>query len=129
MPRSARFLQYSLAVLYIWFGVLKPLGLSPAADFVAQSITWFSPDWFIPTLGIGEVVIGLLFLSRKTIPLAVGLVGLHMIGTFSPFLMAPELIWSNFPHVWTIEGQYVAKNLLIIGAAWVLYDEHRKLKA
>ena len=27
-------LRYSLGIIYIWFGILKPLGLSPAQELV-----------------------------------------------------------------------------------------------
>jgi len=34
-------LRYSLAVIFIWLGILKPLGLSPAAELVANTVYWF----------------------------------------------------------------------------------------
>ena len=53
-------LRYSLGIIYIWFGVLKPFGLSPAQELVENTIYWFDdPKTFVPILGIWEVVIGL----------------------------------------------------------------------
>ncbi len=38
------FLRLSLAVIFIWFGLLKPLGISPAEELVARTVYFFSPD-------------------------------------------------------------------------------------
>jgi hypothetical protein len=50
-------LRYSLAIVFIWFGALKPLSLSPAQDLVANTIYFFNPNWFVPFLGIWEVAL------------------------------------------------------------------------
>ena len=34
-------LRYSLGIIYIWFGILKPLGLSPAQELVENTVYWF----------------------------------------------------------------------------------------
>ena len=45
-------LRYSLGVIYIWFGILKPLGLSPAQELVENTVYWFeNPSDFVPILG------------------------------------------------------------------------------
>ena len=41
---------------------------------------------------------------------------LHMIMTFMPLFMLPEVTWSAFL-VPTLEGQYIIKNLVIISGA------------
>ena len=59
MERYGRlFLRYSLGIIFIWFGILKPLGLSPAAALVERTVYWFPPEVFIPILGWWEVLIG-----------------------------------------------------------------------
>lgn len=35
------FLRYSVGTIFIWFGFLKPLGISPAQDLVANTVYWF----------------------------------------------------------------------------------------
>ena len=40
-------LQVSLALIFVWFGILKPFGLSPAEPLVKPTVQWmplFSPD-------------------------------------------------------------------------------------
>ncbi|WP_417707304.1 hypothetical protein [Pseudomonas sp.] len=44
-------LKYSLSIIFIWLGALKPLGLSPVNDLVTNTITWLPSDIFIPILG------------------------------------------------------------------------------
>ena len=35
------FLRYSVGIIFIWFGFLKPFGISPAQDLVANTVYWF----------------------------------------------------------------------------------------
>ena len=32
------FLRYSIGLIYIWFGILKPFGLSPAQELVENTV-------------------------------------------------------------------------------------------
>ncbi len=54
-------LRYSLAIIFVWFGLLKTLGSSPAQELVANTVYWFSSAWFVPFLGWWEVLIGVCF--------------------------------------------------------------------
>ena len=36
-------LRISLAVVFIWFGALKVLGVSPVVDLVASTVYWVDP--------------------------------------------------------------------------------------
>jgi uncharacterized membrane protein YkgB len=110
-------LRYSLAIVFFWFGILKPFGLSPASELVAETVFWFSPDWFIPLLGCWEVAIGILLIFRSTVKYALFLLFLQIPGTFLPFLFLPEVTFSEFPYGLTLEGQYIVKNLTLIAAA------------
>jgi len=71
-------LRYSLAVIFIWLGVLKPLGLSPAAELVANTVFWFDASWFVPFLGWWEVAIGVCLLIKPLIRIGLGLMALQM---------------------------------------------------
>ena len=112
-----RLLRYSLAIIFIWFGLLKPFGMSPAADLVASTVYWFSPDAFIPILGWWEVAIGVGLLFRPLVRMALFLLFLQMPGTALPLLLLPDVCFSEFPIGLTLEGQYIIKNLTIIIAA------------
>ena len=115
------FLRYSLGIIYIWFGILKPFGLSPAQELVENTVYWFdNPKTFVPILGWWEVVIGLTMCIKPLIRVSIFLLFIQMPGTFLPLILLPEVCFSNFPFGLTLEGQYIIKNLIIISAALVV---------
>ena len=121
------FLRYSLGVIYIWFGILKPFGLSPAQELVENTVYWFdNPKTFIPILGWWEVVIGLTMCIKPLIRVSIFLLFIQMPGTFLPLILLPEVCFNNFPFGLTLEGQYIIKNLIIISAALVVGSTVRK---
>ena len=111
-------LRIGVGIVYVWFGVLKYFPhASPAEDLVGRTVSWaVNPEWFIPLLATWEVAIGLGFLTGRFPRLTLALFFLHMPGTFMPLFVCPELVWTEFPHSWTLEGQYIIKNLVLIGA-------------
>jgi uncharacterized membrane protein YkgB len=116
-------LRISLGVIFIWFGLLKPLGVSPAGPLVLATVRWmpvFTPDTWLAVIGWWEVLIGVTFLFHRTVRVAIALLALQMGGTFLPLVMLPAVTFQSFPLVPTMEGQYIIKNLLIISAALVV---------
>ena len=116
-----RVLRYALAVIFIWFGALKfwP-DLSPADDLVERTIYWLPPRFFMPVLAAWEVVIGICLLFRPLVRLGIFLLFAQMVGTFLPLVILPDVTWQRVPYAPTLEGQYILKNLVIIGAALVI---------
>ena len=120
-------LRYSLGIIYIWFGALKPLGLSPAQELVENTVYWFeNPKTFVPILGIWEVVIGITMIIKPLIRVSIILLFIQMPGTFLPLVLFPEVCFTSFPLGLTLEGQYIVKNLIIISAALVVGSTVRK---
>lgn len=118
-------LRFALGVIFIWFGALKFFpGLSPAEELVRNTIYFFDPDFFIPILAAWEVLIGVGFLSgfftTKLQRATILLLFMQMVGAALPLILLPEVVWTNFPFVLTLEGQYIIKNLVIIGSALVI---------
>lgn len=120
--------RVSLAIVFIWFGALKPFGLSSADELVRRTVYWVDPDWFLPLLGWWEVAIGLCMLVRPLVRVAIFLLLLQMPGTFLPLVLLPETCWQQ-PFVPTLEGQYIIKNLVLISAAIVAGGSVRPAKA
>ena len=117
--------RIALAVIFIWFGILKPLGVSPAEPLVLETVAWMpllSPRGWLQVIGWWEVAIGVTILFHRTTRLAIALLALQMGGTFMPLLMLPEVTFQpgRAPFVPTLEGQYIIKNLLILAAALVI---------
>jgi len=113
-------LRVALGIVFIWFGALKIAGVSPAEPIVAAVIYVVDPSLFIPLLGAWEVAIGLCLLYRPLIRLGLLLLAVQLPGTFLPALLVPDAVFETFPFVLTTEGQYIVKNLVIIGAALVI---------
>ncbi|MGJ8676526.1 MAG: hypothetical protein ACSHX0_03320 [Akkermansiaceae bacterium] len=115
-------MRISFAIIFIWFGILKPLGISAAGPLVMDTVKWmpvFESSTWLNIIGWWEVVIGLAFLTKRTTRIAIGLLALQMMGTFMPLIILPETTFQagHFPYAPTLEGQYIIKNLLIISAA------------
>ena len=58
-------LRYSLGVIFIWFGALKPFDNSPANDLIEKTIVFIPSEIFIPILGIWEIAIGVGLIIRR----------------------------------------------------------------
>ncbi len=115
------FLRVGLGVIFLWFGVLKFFpGLSPAENLVRNTIYFFDPDIFITVLATWEALIGVGLITGKFMRLTLLLLFLQMPGTALPLLILPDVVWNIFPYGLTIEGQYIVKNLVLIGAGLVL---------
>ncbi len=118
-------LRWSLAIVFFWFGLLKPLGLSPAEPLVLATVSWmplFDPSTWLDVIGWWEVAIGVTFLFRRTLRIAVALLFLQMVGAFMPLVILPDVTFQpgGVPYAPTVEGQYIIKNLVIIAAALVV---------
>ncbi|MEX1125609.1 MAG: DoxX family membrane protein [Acidimicrobiia bacterium] len=114
-------LRISLAVVFIWFGALKILGVSPVVDLVASTVYWVDPDWFVPALGVVEVLVGLGLTARWGLRLVLLVLALQMLGTFLVFVLLPEVTFQDGnPLKLTIEGEFVLKNLVLLAAAMVV---------
>lgn len=118
-------LRISLGIIFIWFGILKTIGISPAEPLVKATVGWlpfFSTDGWVIIIGWWEVSIGIFFLFKQTLRIAIGLLAMQMVGTFMPLVILTEITFQpgGFPYAPTMEGQYIIKNLLIISAALVV---------
>jgi putative oxidoreductase len=114
-------LRVSLGVVFVWFGLLKILDVSPVADLVASTVYWFDRDTFVTALGVFEVAVGALLLLGRALRFTLLLFVLQMIGTFLTFLILPEVTFRDGnPLLLTVEGEFVVKNLVLISAALVV---------
>ena len=125
--------RISFGIIFIWFGILKPLGISSAEPLVIATVPWlpvFDGGTWVAIIGWWEVAIGVAFLFRRTIRIAIALLALQMVGTFMPLIVLPEITFQvgRLPYGPTLEGQYIIKNLMIISAALVVGGTVRKEK-
>ncbi|MEO5635108.1 MAG: hypothetical protein ABIS26_00685 [Candidatus Paceibacterota bacterium] len=117
---SVPFARFALFVIFFWFGALKVVGLSPASPLVQalfeHTISFMSFNHFMILFGLFECFIGIIFLIPGYERIAIILLFFHMITTFMPLFLLPQVTWSRFM-VPTMEGQYIIKNLVIIASA------------
>lgn len=114
-------LRIALGIVFIWFGLLKFFPeISPADQLIRKTIYFFDPDTFIPILAVWETLIGIGLITGKFMRITLLLLFLQMPGTALPLLILPEAVWTVFPFGLTLEGQYIVKNLVLIGAGLVL---------
>jgi uncharacterized membrane protein YkgB len=125
---SINLMRIALSLVYIWFGALKIVGMSPAGELVKETVYWFKPEIFIPILGICEVFIGLGLLIRKWVPFAVVLLLLHMIATFFPIVILNSNCFDAFPYCPTLVGQYIIKNVVLASGALVIAGNYKSNK-
>jgi uncharacterized membrane protein YkgB len=121
---SVDLMRYALAIVYIWFGTLKLVGMSPAGELVEQTVFWFKPEIFIPALGLVEVLIGIGFIFKKLIPVTIIILLLHMVATFFPLFILPKICFDSFPYCPTLVGQYIIKNLVLISGAFCVAGKY-----
>ena len=132
---SIKFARFAIFVIYFWFGLLKLIGESPASPMVkvlfnqtlAKILLSLDFNQFMIAFAIFEMLIGILFLIPKFNKIAFFLLAIHIITTTLPLFMVPEMVWTK-PFVPTIEGQYIIKNLAIIGLALSIAVHARRYK-
>jgi uncharacterized membrane protein YphA (DoxX/SURF4 family) len=123
---SVPFLRVSLGLIFLWFGALKFFpGLSPAEDLAARTIQQLSggaivPSTSLPILAIWESLIGLGLISGRFLRATLLLLAVQMAGTITPLFLFPAETFTHFPYAPTLEGQYIIKNIVLIGAAMVV---------
>ena len=117
---SVSLLRYSLAVVFFWFGILKPIGVSSATEIVSQTVYFLPSEVFVPVLGVWEMAIGVCLLDRRLLRVGIALLLLQMAGTFLPLVLLPGVSFVTVPFVPSLEGQYIIKNLVLISGALVV---------
>ena len=118
--------RIALGVVFLWFGLLKFFpNLSPAELLAARTIERLTfglvqPNVSLPVLATWESVIGIGLILGRWLRGILFLLVVQMAGTFTPLLLFPDETFTVFPIAPTLEGQYIIKNLVLIGAAMVV---------
>ena len=119
-------LRVGLGVVFLWFGVLKFFpGASPAEVLAGRTIETLTggvigPSVSLPVLATWESLIGLGLLTGRFLRATLFLLVAQMLGTLTPLVLFPAETFSVFPFAPTLEGQYIIKNVVLVGAAMVV---------
>jgi uncharacterized membrane protein YkgB len=118
--------RVALGIVFLWFGALKFFpNLSPAEDLSARTIEALTagvikPGVSLPVLAAWESLIGIGLILNRGMRGVLLLLAVQMLGTLTPLVLFPSETWTVFPIAPTLEGQYIIKNIVLIGAAMVV---------
>ena len=114
---SLTLLRVSLGIVFVWFGALKVFGATPVTELVSSVVYWVDPDWFVPVLGVFELIVGLGLIFGTGMRIVLLLFLAQMAGTFLVLIIRPEIAFQGGnPLLLTTEGEFVVKNLVLISA-------------
>ncbi|MER5310762.1 DoxX family protein [Streptomyces sp. NPDC002773] len=114
-------LRAGLGGVFVWFGVLKVIGLSPAAALVVAVVPFPAGSWFVPALGWGEVALGLWLVSGRARAVALPVLAAHLCGTFAVLVLTPSVAFAHAnPLLLTLVGEFVVKNVVLLAGVVVV---------
>lgn len=120
-------LAICIGLVYFWFGILKFFPeYSPAEQLAKNTMNMITfnlipADISIIILAIWETLAGLLLVMNIYRRSVVVLMLIHITCTFIPIFFFSNQSFINPPFVFTLLGQYIFKNIIIIGALLTLY--------
>lgn len=126
VAHSIAILRVSLGAVFLAFGALKFFpGVSPAQGLVEQTTDMLMlglvPGGIALVLvALMECAIGLCLISGRFMRPAVGLLAVQLIGILSPLILLTGRLFAGPHGAPTLEGQYVLKDIVIVGAALVM---------
>jgi putative oxidoreductase len=126
LDRGVVLLRIALGVVFVWFGALKVTGTSPVRDLVAATVPFLPATWFVPLVGVVEVLAGLALVLGIGVRPVVAVTVLHLMGTFLVFAVQPGVAFGDGnPLRLSVTGEFVLKNLVLLAAALVVAGHHR----
>lgn len=120
------FMRLGLGLVFLWFGVKKFFpGLSPAQELATNTteiltLGLIAPEVAILLLAAWECLIGLGLITGRFMRATLLLLFVQMLGTFTPLFFFPQEVFTRFPYALTLVGQYIVKNVALVGAGLVL---------
>ncbi len=121
----------SIGFIYLWFGILKFFPeLSPAEELAKNTLERITFG-ILPVeatyymLAFWETSIGIMLVMGIFKRFAIIAALVHLFFTFTPLVLFPEVSFQNLPFSFTIIGQYIIKNVVIVSALLVLLKQTR----
>ncbi len=126
IAHSIAILRISLGAVFFGFGLLKFFpGVSPAQDLVEHTTAILTlglipgPVALVAVASL-ECLIGLCLISGRGLRGAVYLLGVQLVGILSPVVLLAARLFDGPHGAPTLEGQYVLKDVILVGAALVI---------
>jgi len=86
-----------------------------------------SKSFSLYSLALLEVSIGFFLLFNYQLRIVIIVAIWHLVMTFTPMLIFPQLSFNYAPAIPTMIGQYIAKNIIIISALIMIYPKKQPL--
>jgi len=111
-------LRGSLGVTFLWFGGLKLAGEPTLpASLIAAITPFMDTDLSVSIVGALEVALGAGILIGRWMPVLLGATTVHLSSTFLVLLLRPDVAFvGGNPLLLSVEGEFVAKNLVLLAA-------------
>lgn len=119
-------LRVAVGLVFLGFGVLKYFpGVSPAQGLVeaTTNILFFGlvpGNVALVAIATLESVIGLCLITGRAMRVGLWLLTIQFVGILSPLVVLPGRLFAGPHHAPTLEGQYVLKDIILVGAAMVI---------
>ncbi len=119
-------LRVAVGLVFFGFGILKYFpGISPAQGITEDTthilfLGLVPGDVALPMIATLECVIGLCLITGKAMRVGIWLLAVEFVGILSPLVLLPGRLFSGPDHAPTLEGQYVLKDIILVGAAMVI---------
>jgi len=126
IAHSIAILRVSLGAVFLGFGLLKFFpGVSPAQNLVEHTTDMLTLGLIpgaVALVGVAilECVIGLCLITGRGVRAAVYLLCVQLIGILSPLVLLAARLFDGPHGAPTLEGQYVLKDVILVGAALVI---------
>ncbi len=123
---SVAALRIAVGAVFLAFGALKFFpNVSPAQDLATRT-TDVLTFGFVPasvalvTVASLECFIGLCFLLNRWMRVAIWLLAIQLVGILAPLVLLTGRLFAGPYGAPTLEGQYVLKDVVLVGAAMVI---------
>lgn len=122
-----KILVISLAAVYVAFGLPKIFGVSSVQNLIQASFPYFNTT-IIAVLGLSEVILAIALIYKKTRSFAAIGIILHLLGTFFATVLNVGYFF-NPTTVFTLEGEFVFKNIVFIAVAVYILSVESNFKS
>ena len=126
VEHSIVILRVAVGAVFLAFGVLKYFpGVSPAENLTKASTHLLTfglvpDDVSIVAIATLECFIGVCLISGWSMRVAIWLLAIEFVGILSPIVLLPSRLFGGPYGAPTLEGQYVLKDVILVGAGMVI---------
>lgn len=126
VAHSVAVLRIAVGAVLLGFGVLKYFpGVSPGENLTKATTHLLTfglipDDVSIVAIATLECFIGISLIAGRWMRAAIWLLAIEFVGILSPLVLLPGRLFAGPHHAPTLEGQYVLKDVILVGAGMVI---------